>query len=369
MASLEDTFVIDSIVHAYNTAPSNWRNERHAEVINAMIYGPSASFPSGYKIEEESWARDWSVEEVANMLFLESHTDMATFQTLPLTAYKDGLTSVEKTAEVKDRWPHRFLTYAAVDPTRDDALEELERQIDLLDPAGVKLYPSSWTEDSHEAYSLSDPDLAFPIYERTKELGIDKVDFHAALPFGPISAGSARQYYNPEEISEAAETFPDLDFSIVHGGVGAFAEETAWMLVRFPNVYLNLEAMGWILVTSPRKAAEIFATIIGVAGEAALDKMFWSSAAMAAHPQPQLEAFWDFQFPDEIVEEGGTFTGIPQITEEHKRKILGQNYIDFMDIDLEARKDEIENDEFSDRTRDDGLADGYETTASADAVI
>lgn len=364
MVDLNDAFVIDSIVHAYNTDPSNHRNDRHASVISDMIYAPSTSFPEEYQIDKDDWMRDWSVEELANMLFLESNTDMATFQVLPLTAYKDGLTSVAKAEEVVERWPDRFLTYASVDPTRDDAVEAIEDQIERLDPVGVKLYPSSWTEEGHTAHSVSDPDIAFPIYEKALEMGIDKADFHASLPFGPISQGTARRYYNPEEIGEAAETFPEMDFSMVHGGAGAFAEETAWMLTRFPNVYLNLEAFGWVLTAAPRKAAEVLATIVGTAGEGAYDKMFWSSAAMAAHPRPQLEVLRDFQFPEEVLDGGGVFVDVPQITDEQKRKILGENYAEFMDIDIEERREKIANDEFSQERGANGLADGYTTTES-----
>jgi predicted TIM-barrel fold metal-dependent hydrolase len=364
MIDLDDTFIIDSIVHAYNTDPSNHRNDRHASVISDMIYAPTTSFPEECQIDKDSWMRDCSVEELANMLFLESNTDMATFQVLPLTAYKDDLTSVAKAEEVVERWPDRFLIYASVDPTRDDAVKEIEEQIERLDLVGVKFYPSSWTEEGHTAISVSDPDVAFPIYEKALDMGIDKADFHASLPFGPISQGSARRYYNPEEIGEAVETFPEMDFSMVHGGAGAFAEETAWMLVRFPDVHLNLEAFGWILTAAPRKAAEVLATIIGTAGEQAFDDMFWSSAAMASHPRPQLEALRDFQFPDDILNGGGVFVDVPQITDEHKRKILGENYAEFMDIDIEDRRQRIADDEFSQERGVNGLAEGYATTDS-----
>ena len=45
--------------------------------------------------------------------------------------------------------------------------------------------------------------------------------------------------------------FPDLTFEIVHGGM-AFNEETAWLLGRFPNVWVNLETLNIVLVKRAR---------------------------------------------------------------------------------------------------------------------
>ena len=365
MLDLSETFIFDSIVHAYNTDPSNYHNERYAQGIAEMIYGAGAlAMPSGHKITAESWMRDWTVEEVTRMLFLESDTDMATFQPLPLYAFEDGLTSEAKAAKAAREWPSRYLTYADIDPVGEDAIKELDEQVEMLDPVGVKMYPSSWTEEDHTGWLMDDPEVAYPVFERALEHGIENIDIHKAIPFGPTPG----ETYDPQDVGEAAASFPELDFSIVHGGA-AFCEETAWLLTRYDNIYVNMEALPIILTSSERKFAEILASFVGTGGPGLYDKLFWSSAAMAAHPQAQLEAFRDFQYPDEVMREGGLFSAVEQITDEQKRKMLGKNYADFVGLDVEEARAEFVGDEFDQRREEEGLAAPYSETQSADAVV
>lgn len=363
MLDLTETFVYDAVTHAYNLAPSNYRNERHAGGITEMIYGTAAEAAPGKTISREGYVRDWAVEETATMLFVESDTDMATFQPTPLYAFHDGLVANDKAADVADRWPDRFRVYATIDPLREGALEEFERQVAEFDPIGLKLYPSHWTEDAHEGWSMADPEVAFPVFEKAADLGIDLIDIHKSIPFGPVPRGP----YDPSDVDEAAESFPDLAFSIVHGGY-AFSEETAWQIARFPNVYANLEGVPAILLHNERRFAELFGELISVAGEDAFEKLFWSSSAMALHPQPQLEAFRDFTFPEDVRERASRSGTLPQITDEHKRKILGENYAELIGLDVEAAREAVAGDEFEQR-RSEGLAEPYSTTAAADEVV
>ncbi len=364
MLDLKETFVYDSIVHAYNTDPSNYRNERYGREISDMIYGAAAAaMPEGNKITADSWHRNWTTEEVTRMLFLESDTDMATFQPLPLYAFHDGLTSEAKAAKAMNEWPQRYNTYADVDPVGEDAIEELDKQVEQLDPVGVKMYPSSWTEEEHTGWMMDDPEVAYPVFERALDHGISNIDIHKAIPFGPTPGES----YDPTDVGEAAASFPEIDFSIVHGGA-AFCEETAWLLTRYENIYLNMEVLPLILCSSEQKFAEMLAEFIGTGGPGLYDKMFWSSAAMAAHPQAQLEAFRDFQYPDNVLNDGGLFAPVEQITDEQKRKILGKNYAEFIGLDIEEAKSQID-DKFELRRAEMGLAEPFSETQSANSVI
>ncbi|APX97199.1 amidohydrolase family protein [Natronorubrum daqingense] len=364
MLDLEETFIYDSITHAYNMAPSNYRNEQHAEGITEMLYGTvDGIMTEEYRLEPEAFVRDWGVEETANMLFRESYTDMSTFHPVPMYAFHDGLVANEKAGTVVDRWPDRFRSYAAVDPLRDGWEETLEEQVDAFDPIGVKLYPSHWSADHHEGWSMGDPDVAFPVFEKAADLGIDLIDIHKAIPFGPVPRGP----YHPRDVDVAAESFPDLTFSIVHGGF-AFTEETAWQLARFPNVYVNLEGIPPILLGNERRFAEILAELISMLGEDGMDRLFWSSGAMSVHPKPQLEAFRDFEFPDDVRKNTSAMGELPQITDEHKRKILGENYADLIGLDIDEAKSRITDDEFARYRADNGLADPYSTTAVPEEV-
>ena len=96
-------------------------------------------------------------------------------------------------------------------------------------------------------------------------------------------------------------------------------DETAWLLARYPNVYVNLEWTVSLLFTAPRRFAEVLGNMMYWGGE---DRILWAAGAMLVHPQVVLEAFLDFQMPDDLVQG----YGYPKLTEESKRKMLGENY-------------------------------------------
>jgi predicted TIM-barrel fold metal-dependent hydrolase len=359
MLDLDETFIFDSVTHSYNFAADNFAIPDQAAVGAEMLYQlVERGMEPEYSVTRQSYLRDWDVEETANMLFLESHTDVATFHPTAIPAFEDGLVSVEKAAQVKERWPDRFLVFAAVDPLEGEAaLQELERQVEMLDPVGVKLYPSSWQSDHHVGWSMDDPEVAYPVFEKAKELGLDYVAVHKALPLGTVPMDS----YKPGDVEDAAGNFPGITFSIVHGGL-AFTEETAWQLARFPNVRVNIEGLGGILTGKPRSFGRIMAELMQIGGEDVVDRLFWSSSAMGMHPRPQLEAFADFTIPKEVRDRVGPLTDVPELTDEHKRKILGENYANEFGIDVEARRERIADDEFASRRSAEGLAAPYSTT-------
>jgi predicted TIM-barrel fold metal-dependent hydrolase len=361
---IEDSYVIDSVSHAYNVHPSNFAVPDAATAITLMVYGLASGSPPPYFVPPESWMRDWSVDEVASMLFRESATDFSVFHPTPISAYHDGMTSVEKAAEITQKWPTRFRTYATVDPLQGQAaVLELDRQMDLLNPIGLKLYPSSWTAGHHRGWRMDDPEVAFPILERARHHGLKAVAIHKAVPFGNVSMAS----YKIDDLDTVAHAFPDLNFEIVHGGV-TFIEETAWLVGRFPNVYVNLEGVSMLLPQRPRLFASILLGLCQIGGPAVLDRLLWSSGCMAAHPRPLLEAFCSFSYPPDLLEASGlTYGALPPLSDDNKRGILGLNYARMHGLDIEELKFAAAQDEFA-RSAGDPLAEPYSTTASAAAV-
>jgi len=57
--------------------------------------------------------------------------------------------------------------------------------------------------------------------------------------------------------------------------------------------------------------------------------------------------------------EVGLVGELPQLTDEYKRKILGENYAELIGLDIEAAKERIADDEFSRRRGKEGLAEGF----------
>jgi predicted TIM-barrel fold metal-dependent hydrolase len=361
----EDVFVIDGVAHAFDMSPANFADERLARPVNDSVAGLLATAPDGYRLDPEETKRDWTVEDTANILFRESGTDVAVFHTTPIYFFKDGWSGWHKSVEAAKRWPDRFIgAYCAVDPLRPDPIGDLERQVEELQPLGVKLYPISYTHSHIEPWRMDDPKIAFPIYERAAELGIKHIAVHKAVPLGPTPGQAA---FHPGDVEGAAVTFPELSFEIVHGGM-AFTEETAWLLGRLENVWINLETLNIVLTVRPGVFAEMLAGLLSIGGEPAIDRLFWSSGAMNCHARPSLEAFMDFQFSDELLERSGFFAPVPQLTREHKRKILGGNAARLYGLDIPALAARIEDDEFS-RAAGSDLPAPYSTTPLAGAVL
>ena len=294
------------------------------------------------------------MEDLANLLFLETSTDIAVNHVLPIFAFKDGLCSYEKAAEANRRWPDRFITYCGVDPlSGQQGIEEMERQVEELDPVGLKLYPESWLTEEAKGWLMDDPEVAFPFFAKAEELGLKVVAIHKAVPLGP----SPLEYYRVDDVDRAAIAFPNLNFEVIHGGM-AFLEESAWQIARFHNVYVNLEITTSLLGMRKPLFAQALAGLLTYAGDHALDKIVWGTGAMVFHPQPFIETFVrDFQFSEEQLE-----SGTPELTPERKRKILAENYAGMIGLDLEERLGRIRGDEF-DQRRGEGVHPPFTTTS------
>jgi predicted TIM-barrel fold metal-dependent hydrolase len=334
--------VVDAIVHPYNLSLENEKTH-HAPFIRQMLSGANhAALGEGYRIPRELYERDWPIEDVANMSFIESHADLAAYHVLPIGAFHDGICGIDKALEIRARWPQRFVLYAGVDPMAGQAaLDELDRQWELLGhPNGLKLYPNSWVGEEMLGWKMDDPEVAFPLFEKAQSLGIKVVAIHKSLPLGPVEM----TYYHVEDIDRAAMTFPDLQFEIVHGGM-AFLEETAWQVARFNNVWINLESTATMLTTKPRSFELVMATLCGRTKKA-FDRILWGSGCMVTHPRPHLEKFArEFWFSDERINEWG----VPELTREAKRKILAENYAAMHGFSLEERLAAVAGDEFAKR--------------------
>jgi uncharacterized protein len=350
--------VIDAVVHAYNLHPSNYATKTGEEIAPDIWANTWHNSLPGYRLEQEDYLRDWSMEETASLCFVESDTDIAVHHALPLFAFGDGGASLAKTIEAQERWPDRIVSYCGVDAMGGQAaLDEIDRQVEILDPVGLKLYPNSWAGNQVRGWRMDDPEIAYPLFERAQHHGLKVVAIHKAVPLGRVPL----EHYRVDDVDRAAADFPDLNFEIVHGGM-AFLEETAWQLQRFPNVFVNLEITTFMAATRPAAFAQVMATMIQFGGEKALQQILWGTGAMAFHPQPHLEAFArTFDFGEDVAAR----YGVPPLTEDHKRDILARNYARMIGLDLDERLARIADDDFARARAGNGPAPAFSTTQVA----
>src|SRR5262245_42364799 len=138
---IDECFVIDAVVHAFDLSEDNFASPPTAEAITVGQVSIMQNQPPGYVLPESAVRRDWPIDDTATVLFDESGTDVAIYHPTPIYAFKDGLSSVEKGVEGLERYPSRLIgSYATIDPLAGpEAIAELDRQRELFEPLGLKL--------------------------------------------------------------------------------------------------------------------------------------------------------------------------------------------------------------------------------------
>lgn len=335
--------VVDATTHAYNLADDNLvhdgeRPSRYATVFREVLWGLHARCtPPDTRVSREAFCSDWSPETLAATLFTESDVDVAVHHRLRLDSlFRDGLVAAEKNRLLAGRWPHRFLTYAGVNPLDgvDACLRQLRTQVEEVPgTVGLKLYPDSGSPDA--SWRLDDPAYA-ALFDLAAELGLRSVAVHKIVPNGlaPLAP------YRIDDLEVVAARYPQLAFEIVHAGLPPFVEEVTMALTRFPNVYANLEITSAFLERGFGYVQEALAQFLGFAGP---HKLLYASGGMHFHPQPVVDALSRLELPDHLLER----YRIEQVTPEVRAAILGGNYARMMGLDLDEIRRATADDEFA----------------------
>ncbi|MFC7550465.1 amidohydrolase family protein [Plantactinospora sp. GCM10030261] len=352
----QGVFIADAVVHCYNWLRENHRIPLAQDFAEASYRLHSRMSDDRHRLTQDEYISDWQPEQLAELMFAESDTDFAVYHAVPLDDYyKDGLISIDKGIRFRADNPHRTALYGNVNPLDTvRATELVEYYGQELKVDGIKIYPVRYHSGRSLQIALDDRKLVFPIIEAAAAQGIRTVAVHKAIPFGR----TAQSYYRVDDIDEAAAAFPELNFEVVHAGM-AFTEETAFLLARHPNVYANLEVTSTLIVNQPRRFAEVLGQLLYWGGP---DRILFATGAHFVHPQPVIEAFWNFQFPEEFI----TGYGYPRLTDEIKAKILGANLMRMLGRDIDDIKARAAGDQW-DQRRADGLDEPWTSRRSVRA--
>jgi len=325
LAVIGDAFVFDGVAHVFNFEKKNALGPP-GEMFNNHLYAFHAALtPDGQTVlPPEEFLRQWTVDEIDDMVYRQSGTDMLVAMPLPLTdLFRDGLSPWEECAELARRNPGRTVFWGSVNPLEGRrALDLMERQVGEFGAKAFKFYNVRYDYGRPFPWRMDDPRVAFPVFEKAQELGVNLIGVHKGVPLGPQPIESTQTW----DMDGAAANFPDLDFVIFHVGL-PFIDEVCWQLIRHPNLYASIAATINFIVRAPRQFAEVLGKLLFWCGE---DKIIYGSEAPIFHPRWALEAFWDFQLPQDLVEG----YGYPQLTEQAKRKILGENLLRLHGMDV-----------------------------------
>ena len=325
----DDAIVFDGVAHVFNFEKKNAFGPAGEMFINHLYAFHATLTPEGEPVmPAEEFLRQWTVDDIDEMVYRHSSTDMLCAMPLPLTdLFRDGLSPWEECAELARRNPDRTMFWGSVNPLEGRrALDLMERQVGEFGAKAFKFYNVRYDYGRPFPWRMDDPQVAFPVFEKAQELGVNLIGVHKGVPLGPQPIEATQTW----DMDGAAANFPDINFVIFHVGL-PFIDEVCWQLIRHPNLYASIAATINFVVRAPRQFAETLGKLLFWAGE---DKIIYGSEAPIWQPQWALEAFWDFQLPQDLVEG----YGYPQLTEQAKRKILGENLLRLHGLDVEETR-------------------------------
>jgi predicted TIM-barrel fold metal-dependent hydrolase len=344
---INDMIVVDAVVHPYDLAPANQiaAAAPQLEAVYAAHRLASNAEHRQYILEREEFFTDFTFDALAQAEFVESAVDLAVIHALPGLGFaKTYVTAPRRAAACRDNHPDRFKLYATVDtPVLRSAIEQLETQVRDLGVDGLKLYPAFFYDGIGEGWRLDGEGFATPLLEAAVGLGVKHVAIHKVLWLPP----APREAFNIDDVALPLDRFPTLTFEIVHGGV-AFLDETIAMMERHPNLYLTLETMFQYIQVKPRVFAKILGTLVKRCGS---ERLMFASGNNLMHPRPLLDAFADYQFPPEWMQE----FDLRPLTVQDRRNILGLNSLRMHGLDPAQVTRRVADDEFA-RRRAHGVA-------------
>lgn len=343
----EDVFVLDSHVHHWDASKENIIHEGGEQFIQCFY-----DYHTAFTPEERVWDideyRKYSADRMVRDLFRDGHADMAIFQPTYLNEfYEDGFNTIEDNAGLTDEYPERFVLNGRFDPREGKAgLEELERQKEVHDIQGVKLYTAEWRGDS-KGWRL-DSEESFDYLEKCSELGIKNIHAHKGPTIRPLN----RDAFDVADVDDAATSFPELNFIVEHVGFPRF-NDFAHIGAEETNVYGGLAVVAPMAYARPRKFGEIIGELLFWVGE---DNILFGSDYALWEPEWVVEAVMDAELTPEQRDEFGV-----ELTHDVKKKIMGENAAELYDIDIEEQKKQLHDDKISEEF---DMGDQYEEVAA-----
>ena len=136
-----------------------------------------------------------------------------------------------------------------VEPNRPGHLDRLEYYFKELKMTGLKLYP--WDATSQGGWWCNDENLAYPLWQKCLELGIDKIHIHKGIP----ASFTMAKYVHPLDLDQPLRDFPNLNIIVYHAGFPYIDDLTGLNTGRppFPNLYVDVGSTFALLVNTPSR--------------------------------------------------------------------------------------------------------------------
>ena len=336
---IDGMVIVDAVVHPWDMSPANQNPAAQAQ-IDAVYASHKLSFDDAhahYRLQPDEFFLDQSFDTIGRAEFVESPVDFAVLHALPDLGFGlNHITRPDKCAAFRDAWPDRVKFYGTVGtPVLASAIEEIRRQIDEYGIDGVKLYPAFFNDGIGQGWRMDGEDWATPFFEYCQSAGIRRIAVHKALWLEP----APKEAFDIDDLASPLDRFPDIQFEMVHGGT-AFLDQSIELMQRHPNLHMTMETSFSYILSRPRVFAKVLGRMIAGVGS---ERLLFASGNNLAHPAPLIEAFRDYQFPEEYQEE----FAIPPLTAQDRANILGLNGLKLYGFDAAAQLLRIAQDGFA----------------------
>jgi predicted TIM-barrel fold metal-dependent hydrolase len=290
----EPFFIFDVQLHYVGVGydPDNAEAQRPGAVTKEGLLGlrqqsrrlnPQLASDRG-TLTDLSWAN--FVKEV----FLDSETAIGLISTPPGPYPQEAVVPPKEMTHIRDEinritQSRRMLAHGLVTPQLGQAdLEFMEMQAATLKVDAWKAYTGAAPKGFEHGWFLDDEQVAYPMLEKARALGVRRLCVHKGLPLGPVA-----DYNHPRDLIKAAKDFPDIDFLVYHAGLLGVAEAQAsgnipWttelcaMKKQEPsltNIYMELgSTFGQLVTTNPTACAHLLGQVIEAFGA---DHVLWGT--------------------------------------------------------------------------------------------
>jgi predicted TIM-barrel fold metal-dependent hydrolase len=180
-----DAFVFDGVAHPFNFEADNAYGQPGQMFSNHLYAFHATLTPDGEPVmSAEEFLHNWSIEEIREMVYNQSDTDMLVAMPLPLTdLYKDGLSPWEECAALARLDPDRTVFWGTVNPLEGKkAVDDVTRQVEEFGARAFKFYNVRYEDAGPVPWRMDDRKVAFPVFERIQELGVNLIGVHKGVP-------------------------------------------------------------------------------------------------------------------------------------------------------------------------------------------
>ena len=152
----------------------------------------------------------------------------------------------------------------------------MERQVGEFGAKAFKFYNVRYDYGQPFPWRMDDPQVAFPVFEKAQELGVNLIGVHKGVPLGPQPIEATQTW----DMDGAAANFPDINFVIFHVGL-PFIDEACWQLIRHPNLYASIAATINFVVRAPAAVRRDLGKLLFWCGE---DKIIYGRRRRSGTP-------------------------------------------------------------------------------------